>query len=616
MKRFNSIAILVATLCILCVGKVTAQVTNYGSITIENNGILETNSSFSNLQVANTYNNGIISLDSNLLNDSNAVISGSGLYKIGKDWINLGIYNHDTSTVEFFGTQQSIIASKNGDSFYSVKLNKSNALTFVTGNPLLIEERISWGSSADNSRILTTDSTYILVLDTSKSAFQNYDNNNFVAGKLYKPFYTTTGTILFPVGANRPDGLKIAEFINVQNTGNLQTIGVKFSEILSTTQYDSFALGEGFYEGLHSAGEWQTSSFASADTNLRYSVKLHKQYGITNPVLYDTSSNDADNKFAILSLENGRYTNKYINSLPSLNSSGRRASDEFAQRNNIKNLDTFAIGYSIDTFIDFRVLFAVKAFLGGALDTATGLMRTSLATNGIIPRAASNPKVYGNSRFNYNKRTLNIDSVATIPNNVVDWVLIELRTDTAASTSFDTLIAFLGADGSVLGMNGKTLQWQNPIQGPVIFIINHRNHLPIMSNSALVMRNFIYEYDFTTGSNKYFVQNNSIGVLDGTDNSGNKKYFMIPGDINGDNNINTSTAVANSNDRGLLRTKITTSLNNTLTGAILIYDNYDVNLDGQVRFTGENNDRLMINRTMYKATKNSVSGSISNPLPR
>lgn len=616
MKRFSLIIASLAFLFVLYSPFCVAQVQNYGSITLESGATLDVNNSLLNNQVGIISNQGTLKIDSNLLNDSNATLSGSGLYQIGGNWTNLGNYIKDTSTVEFIGAKQSIINSLNTDSFYSLKINKTNALTFITGTPLVIDKRVTWDNNADNARILTTDSTYIMVLDTTINAITNYDNNNFIAGKLYKPFYTTTGTILFPVGANSTDGLKVAEFVNVQNTGGLNTIGVKFSEVLTTTVYDSFALGEGFYEGLHNAGEWQTSSFTSADTNLNFSVRLHKQYGFSNPNLYDTVNNNNNNKFGILSLENGRYTNKYINSLPALNSAGRRASDAFARRNNVRNLDTFAIGYSIDTFIDFRILFAVKALLGGALDTTTGLMRTKLASLGLIPNSASNPKVFGNARFGYNKKTLNIDSVNVMPANVVDWVLIELRRDTAASTSFDTLIAFLGADGSVLGMNGKTLQWRNPTQDPVIFIIHHRNHLPIMSNSKLVMRNFIYDYDFTTGSNKYFVKNNSIGVLDGTDNSGNKKYFMIPGDINGDKELNTSTSTAQINDAGLLRTKITTSLNNTLTGAVFMYDNYDVNLDGQVRFTGENNDRLIINRTMVKAIKNSVKGSISNQLPR
>ncbi len=600
-----------------------AQVQNYGSITIENGATLDVNNSLLNNQVGIISNQGTLKIDSNLLNDSNATLSGSGLYQIGGNWNNLGNYIKDTSTVEFIGGQQSIINSLNTDSFYSLKISKTNALTFITGTPLVIDKRVTWDNNADNARILTTDSTYIMVLDTTINAITNYDNNNFIAGKLYKPFYTTTGTILFPVGANSTDGLKVAEFVNVQNTGGLNTIGVKFSEVLTTTVYDSFALGEGFYEGLHNAGEWQTFATRQIDTSLKYSIRLHKQYGFSSPILYDTVSNVADNKFAVLSLERylytnftPKYTNKYINSLPALNSAGRRASDAFAQRNNVRKLDTFAIGYSIDTFIDFRILFAVKALLGGALDTTTGLMSTKLASLGLIPNSASNPKVFGNARFGYNKKTLDVDSVNMMPANVVDWVLIELRRDTAASTSFDTLIAFLGADGSVLGMNGKTLQWRNPTQDPVIFIIHHRNHLPIMSNSKLVMRNFIYDYDFTSSSNQYFVKNNSIGVLDGTDSTGNKKYFMIPGDINGDNELNTSTSTAQNNDAGLLRTKITTSLNNTLTGAVFMYDNYDVNLDGQVRFTGENNDRLIINRTMIKAINNSVRGSISNQLPK
>jgi len=92
------------------------------------------------------------------------------------------------------------------------------------------------------------------------------------------------------------------------------------------------------------------------------------------------------------------------------------------------------------------------------------------------------------------------ESVGSIPNGVVDWVLLELRRTTTGSLvnagpasvpgSGATLIgrraAFLKFDGSIVGTNGTdtALQFNIADEGQYFLVVYHRNHLPIMTSTA------------------------------------------------------------------------------------------------------------------------------------
>ncbi len=117
---------------------------------------------------------------------------------------------------------------------------------------------------------------------------------------------------------------------------------------------------------------------------------------------------------------------------------------------------------------------------------------------------------------------------------IVDWVLVEFRsTDGDASTAtadkaFYKAAALLMADGSVTKTNGTSpLQYTGPIFNNLYVVIWHRNHLSIMSASALAPADGNYIYDFST------VQS----YLDGQ-KSISGKYVMIGGDSDANGTVN------------------------------------------------------------------------------
>lgn len=136
-----------------------------------------------------------------------------------------------------------------------------------------------------------------------------------------------------------------------------------------------------------------------------------------------------------------------------------------------------------------------RASLEGSMDT---LLKTS---SNVIPLTQPfNTAAYNNYA--------GAESVASIPNGVVDWVLIELRRTTTGDladagpssvpSSGATLVArraaFLKNDGSIVGTNGTdtALTFNIENEGRYFIVVSHRNHLPIMSASANVLGKSIY----------------------------------------------------------------------------------------------------------------------------
>jgi PKD repeat protein len=126
------------------------------------------------------------------------------------------------------------------------------------------------------------------------------------------------------------------------------------------------------------------------------------------------------------------------------------------------------------------------------------------------------------------------ESVVAVPANVVDWVLVELRDATSAATAtgatiVDRQAAFLLNNGSIVGLDGSSnLSFPNSITQQLFVVIWHRNHLGIMSASAVTSSGGIHSYDFTTGSAT------AHGGVNGHKQLATGVWGMISGDGNRD----------------------------------------------------------------------------------
>ncbi len=167
----------------------------------------------------------------------------------------------------------------------------------------------------------------------------------------------------------------------------------------------------------------------------------------------------------------------------------------------------------------------LKIFLEGAYNTSNHNMNTTLKDNGYLP--LSQP--YNTAPWNYSGS----ESVSSIPADVVDWVLVELRTSTEASSKVSTRAAFLKKDGSIVDMDGTTaVKFEGVPAGNYYVVVRHRNHVDVMTASAISLGTNSALYDFSTGTDKFY--GSSAKQLE------SNVYGMYSGDADGNGQIQTS----------------------------------------------------------------------------
>jgi hypothetical protein len=230
----------------------------------------------------------------------------------------------------------------------------------------------------------------------------------------------------------------------------------------------------------------------------------------------------------------------------------------------------------------------LKDFLQGAYNTVTHQMRTDL-NNGPYGMFLPLSQPYTYAPFSY----AGTESVSSFTASVVDWVLIELRTDSLASSRFARQAALLLSNGNIVSTDQVNPPvFHNIIPGNSYYVvIYHRNHLPVMTSGAIPLPNLnSTRHNFTTSpaTNVYF---STIGVYPVEAGV----YAQIAGDINQNNKLKYS---GSGNDRVLIVAKINAiytpppplSLISTIYG----YYAEDVNMNGQVKYSGSGNDGLII----------------------
>jgi hypothetical protein len=168
------------------------------------------------------------------------------------------------------------------------------------------------------------------------------------------------------------------------------------------------------------------------------------------------------------------------------------------------------------SIIPAPILVEVKIFLEGAYNVDGDSMRTDLNDNEVIPLI---------SPFSEDPRV-----VASIPPDITDWVLVQVReTDSGAAVA--SISAFLRNDGRIVADDGTTEQISmNISENSYFIVINHRNHLAVMSATSHQLNNSSSTlYDFSTGTSQYYGTNAKeleIGV-----------FGIYTGDANGNNQV-------------------------------------------------------------------------------
>ncbi len=205
------------------------------------------------------------------------------------------------------------------------------------------------------------------------------------------------------------------------------------------------------------------------------------------------------------------------------------------------------------------VKLSASAILGGCY--SNGIMNTTLLARGFLPHN----QPYNAAPWNYN----GTESVSSFPANTVDWILLELRSDTSSSSIVARRAALLLNNGSIVDLDGTSpVLFDGVPSGNYYLVVKHRNHLGVMSSQKLNFTSTgVVSYNFTDSQSEAYGTNPMESL-------GNGIYGLYPGDGN-------ASGVITKND-------ITNVwLPQFLTG-IDGYFSADFNLDGSVTASDNN----------------------------
>ena len=164
----------------------------------------------------------------------------------------------------------------------------------------------------------------------------------------------------------------------------------------------------------------------------------------------------------------------------------------------INNVEIPAIAQSAEIIVSSSVV-NTKIFLQGPY--SAGTMLTNLNSLGYLPLT----QPYSAAPWNYaGTESVAANFFSTHP-QIVDWVLLELRTGISVGTTVARRAAFLKSDGTIVDLNGVD---------PVAFIvadaveyyivIRHRNHLSLMSSVSMFLTDNTPLYNFTNSQTKAY----------------------------------------------------------------------------------------------------------------
>lgn len=166
----------------------------------------------------------------------------------------------------------------------------------------------------------------------------------------------------------------------------------------------------------------------------------------------------------------------------------------------------------------------IKSFLQGPFNGSD--MSTTLNLSGYIPLI----QPYSVQPWNYSGTELVGTGFFSAHPNIVDWILVELRTGISASTIIGRKAGFLTRTGNVVGMDGVSSLFLTKPKGNYFIVIYHRNHIPIMSSISTSLDYFSQLYNFTTEISRAYGVNSMVQLSVGV-------FGMFAADANGNGQV-------------------------------------------------------------------------------
>ena len=175
----------------------------------------------------------------------------------------------------------------------------------------------------------------------------------------------------------------------------------------------------------------------------------------------------------------------------------------------------------------------LKTFLQGPYDNDTNLMKDDLRVNGLIQTTSPYPDnaIADAAVFNLG----GISGVGLAENDIVDWIWVELRDENDYTIIIESKSALLQRDGDIVNTDGTSNLIFNTFEGNYYVLVNHRNHLGILSAAPIVFSGTT-TVDFSSNQNVIFGGVNALADM------GENVYAMFSGDFDSNGQVQNSDA--------------------------------------------------------------------------
>jgi len=460
---------------------------------------------FRNTDASSTFTNeGDLICDADFMTLTSSTTTGSGQYTISGNWINDATFNGYGSTVSFNGSSISNIDGTSNSTFYNLEVAKSaNYLQLSRAT------QVSYYLNLTSGNVSLGSNDLVLLSGASISAGPIQYIVAESSGRLVQE--VGAGSVFYPVGTS---GSYVPATLS--NSGTTDNFGVSvFNDVL-----DGGTTGSTIPEIDNCVNNtWNITEEIAGGSDL----SITAQWNLS----------DEGSSFDRTQSGLGHYTAGNWN--PQDAAAAQGTGPYSLTRTGITSLSAFAVGdVNSPMAIQLAITVELEAFLEGPFNGTD--MDMDLNTAGVLP--LSQP--FNTAPWNYP----GTESVVTIPANTVDWVLIEIRDATdAASATPATVIerqaAFVLNDGTIRTIDGTTNpEFSSSVTQNLFVVLYHRNHLAVMSASALTESGGVYPYNFTTGEAQAY------GGANGHKEIGTGIWGMIGGDTDASGTIEVADKTA------------------------------------------------------------------------
>lgn len=225
------------------------------------------------------------------------------------------------------------------------------------------------------------------------------------------------------------------------------------------------------------------------------------------------------------------------------------------------------------------VSLAARAFLEGPYKAETGRMSDGLRASGLLPGTEPYTAL-GHALSESGHAVASGVLEVTGDDAIVDWVVVELRKAGQPGEVLASRSALIQRDGDIVDMDGASPVALSAPPGDYHVAVRHRNHLGVMTASPLTFGGAPVAIDLTVAATAMHGTNARKEI-----SGAYPTWVLWAGDVNFDGTLRYT---GEDNDRD----PILVAIGGTVpTATASGYLQEDVNMDGQARYTGEDNDR-------------------------